>query len=202
LFLVPDFSHRMRTLLLASTSPYRRALLARLCLPFEVAAPQVLEDDIPNEPPQLRAARLAQAKAQAVAQRHPEAMVIGSDQVAALDTRILHKPGDVSQCREQLAALSGNTAHFHTACALIGERARVKVSYLDTTSVVFRALSAQEIGRYVEREQPFDCAGSFKAEALGITLFTRIDSIDPTALVGLPLIWLASALRNCGYSLP
>ncbi|HEY5103098.1 MAG TPA: Maf family protein [Steroidobacteraceae bacterium] len=192
----------MRTLLLASTSPYRRALLERLGLPFEVTAPQVLEHAIPGEPPQLRAVRLAQAKADAVAQRHPHALVIGSDQVAALGTRVLHKPGDALHCREQLAALSGSTAHFHTACALVGERARISVSYLDTTSVVFRSLSAEEIERYVEREQPFDCAGSFKAEALGISLFTRIDSSDPTALVGLPLIWLASALRNCGYSLP
>jgi septum formation protein len=202
LFLVPDFAHRMRTLLLASTSPYRRALLARLALPFEVVAPQVPEDDIPNESPQLRAARLAQAKARAVARRHPEAVVIGSDQVAALGTHVLHKPGAASHCREQLAALAGRTAHFHTACALVGERAGINVSYVDTTSVVFRALSAEEIARYVEREQPFDCAGSFKAEGLGITLFTRIDSSDPTALVGLPLIWLASALRGCGYSLP
>jgi len=192
----------MRTLLLASTSPYRQALLARLALPFEVVAPEVSEDDVANEPPAKRAARLATAKAKAVAHRYPEAIVIGSDQVAALGARVLQKPAQASRCREQLTALSGNTAYFHTACALIGARARVAVNHVDTTSVVFRSLASEEIERYIEREQPLDCAGSFKAEALGITLFARIDSSDPTALIGLPLIWLANALRGCGYSLP
>jgi septum formation protein len=192
----------MRTLLLASTSVYRRALLARLALPFEVAASQVPEDEVANEPAEKRAQRLARAKAEALAHQYPEAIVIGADQVAAVGGRVLHKPGEASRGREQLAALSGNTAHFHTACALIGTRARVNVSHVDTTSVVFRPLQGDEIERYIEREQPFDCAGSFKAEALGIALFTRIDSTDPTALVGLPLIWLAHALRGCGYPVP
>jgi septum formation protein len=101
-----------------------------------------------------------------------------------------------------LTALSGNTAYFYTACAVVGADARVNVSHVDTTGVAFRCLAADEIERYIEREQPFGCAGSFKAEALGITLFTRIESSDPTALVGLPLIWLAAALRACGYPLP
>jgi septum formation protein len=192
----------MRPLLLASTSPYRRALLGRLALPFEIIAPQVSEADAADEPAAKRAARLARAKAEAVAAQYPEAVVIGSDQVATLKTRVLHKPGAVQRAHEQLAALSGNTAYFHTACAVIGARARVDVNHVDTTAVVFRTLSADEIGRYIEREQPLDCAGSFKAEALGIALFTRIDSSDPTALIGLPLIWLAQALRDCGYPLP
>jgi len=192
----------MRTLLLASTSPYRRALLARLALPFDVVAPVVSEDDVANESPAKRAVRLARAKAEAVAHENPEAIVIGSDQVATLGTLVLHKPGAASRCRAQLTALSGNTAYFHTACAVVGANARVNVSHVDTTGVAFRSLAADEIERYIEREQPFDCAGSFKAEALGIALFTRIDSSDPTALVGLPLIWLAAALRACGYPLP
>jgi septum formation protein len=192
----------MRTLLLASASAYRRALLERLALPFEVAASQVPESDVANEPGEKRAQRLARAKAEAVAQQYPDAIVIGSDQVATLAGRVLHKPGQALRCREQLAALSGNTAHFYTACALIGGRARVNEDHVDTTSVVFRSLQRDEIERYIEREQPFDCAGSFKVEALGISLFTRIDSRDPTALVGLPLIWLAHALRGCGYSVP
>jgi septum formation protein len=192
----------MRLLLLASTSPYRRALLERLALPFEVVAPQVSEEDLPAEPADKRAARLARAKACAVAHRYREAIVIGSDQVATLDARVLHKPGAALRGREQLAALAGNTAYFHTACAVIGASAQINVSHVDTTGVVFRSLTAAEIERYIERDRPFDCAGSFKAEALGIALLTRIDSSDPTALVGLPLIWLANALRGCGYCLP
>jgi septum formation protein len=192
----------MRTLLLASTSPYRRALLGRLTLPFEVVAPAVSEGEIASEAPARRAARLARAKAEAVAHENPEAIVIGSDQVAALGTLVLHKPGEASRCREQLTLLSSQMAYFYTACAVIGANARVDLSHVDTTRVAFRSLLSDEIERYIEREQPFGCAGSFKAEALGITLFSRIDSSDPTALVGLPLIWLADALRGCGYPLP
>jgi len=201
LFLVSDFPP-MRALVLASTSPYRRALLTRLALPFDVVAPDVCEDDLPNEPPAARARRLAIAKAQAVAHRYPEAIVLGSDQVASLGERVLHKSAHAAGCREQLTTLSGKTATFHTACAVIGAGAGVNCDHLDTTTVVFRALARDEIDRYIEREQPFDCAGSFKAESLGIALFERIDSSDPTALVGLPLIWVAHALRSCGYPLP
>jgi septum formation protein len=192
----------MRALVLASTSPYRRALLARLALPFDVVAPAVSEADVPHEPPAVRARRLAVAKAQAVAHQYPEAIVLGSDQVAALGEHVLHKAVHAAHCREQLMALSGKTAAFHTACAVIGRGAGVSLVHLDTTSVVFRALASDEVARYVEREQPFDCAGSFKAESLGISLFERIDSSDPTALIGLLLIWVAHALRACGYALP
>jgi len=196
----------MRPLLLASTSPYRRILLERLALPFVVVAPQVIEaDDAAEpaaEPAAARAARLARAKAEAVAHEYPDAIVIGSDQVASLQARVLHKPGNALRAREQLTQLSGNTACFHTACTVIGTSAHVDVSHVDRSDVVFRSLVADEIERYIVRDRPFDCAGSFKAEALGITLFTRIDSHDPTALIGLPLIWLAHALRGCGYSLP
>jgi septum formation protein len=192
----------MRALLLASTSTYRRTLLTRLAVPFDVVSPDIAEDTVHDEPPELRARRLGVAKAQTVANQYPEAIVIGSDQVASVGTRILHKSGHAARAREQLTALSGNTAYFHTACAVIGVCARVNLVHIDTTSVLFRALAADEIERYLEREQPFDCAGSFKAESLGITLFERIDSSDPTALIGLPLIWVAQALRRCGYLLP
>jgi len=201
LFLVSEFP-RMRALVLASTSPYRRALLTRLALPFDVVAPGVSEDDVPEEAPAGRARRLALTKAQAVAHQYPEAIVIGSDQVAALGERVLHKSAHAAGCREQLTALSGRTAAFHTACAVIGAGARVSLVHLDTTTVVFRTLAADEIERYIERERPFDCAGAFKAESLGISLFERIDSSDPSALVGLPLIWVAQALRSCGYRVP
>jgi septum formation protein len=186
----------MPVLILASTSPYRRMLLERLRLPFEVLPPEVAEDALPGESPIDRARRLSLVKARDVAGRHPDAVVIGSDQVAALGSRVLDKPGDAATCREQLAALSGGTAHFFTGCAVGNE------VHVDTTSVVFRRLTTQEIARYVEAERPFDCAGGFKVEALGISLFERIESSDPTALIGLPLIWLARALRAKGLPVP
>ncbi len=192
----------MTPLILASTSPYRRALLERLKLPFQVARPDVTEEHIHAESPKERAIRLALAKAQAVAAHHPGTIVIGSDQVASGAGVILDKPGNASVCRSQLAKLSGGRAQFYTACAVIDERSGFRVEHVDTTTVVFRTLSPAEIDRYVSRDKPFDCAGGFKAEALGITLFERIESNDPTALIGLPLIWLAGALRRAGYSLP
>lgn len=191
-----------RPLILASTSPYRRALLARLGLPFLIESPQVDEAAARGESPADRAARLAAAKARAIAQRHPDALVIGSDQVAALGDSVLDKPGNADRCRAQLAALAGQTANFYTACALVGLDAGIEHLHTDVTRVVARALTPDEISRYVEREQPFDCAGGFKVEALGISLFERVESQDPTALVGLPLIWLASALRGAGLAVP
>jgi septum formation protein len=190
----------MRPLILASTSPYRRALLERLGVPFEVVRPSTSEEHLPREMPRDRALRLSGAKAKAVAAQHPDAVVIGSDQVASFGSRVLDKPGDAANCREQLGLLSGQTARFHTGCAVIANGERLV--HLDTTSVSFRVLTPEEIERYIEREKPFDCAGGFKAEALGITLFESIENRDPTALIGLPLIWLASALRSVGYSLP
>ena len=190
----------MRPLILASSSPYRRALLERLGIPFEVVRPAASEDHLSRETPRDRALRLSGAKAKAVAAQHPDAVVIGSDQVASVGTRVLDKPGDATNCRSQLAMLSSQTARFHTGCAVMANGERL--IHLDTTSVTFRPLTPEEIDRYVEREKPFDCAGGFKAEALGITLFESIETRDPTALVGLPLIWLASALRSVGYSLP
>jgi len=189
-------------LILASTSPWRRALLARLALDFEVVAPEVSEEHLRGESPTDRALRLATAKAQAVSARHREALVLGSDQVGALGGEVLDKPGDAPRCREQLLRLSGHTAHFYTACVLLGARAGLHLAHVDTTTVVFRQLSASEIDRYIARERPFDCAGGFRAEALGIALFDCIESQDPTALIGLPLIWLAGALRAAGFQLP
>jgi septum formation protein len=187
-------------LILASTSPYRRALLERLGVEFEVVPSGVDERHLPGESATDRALRLATAKAQAVAARHPAALVIGSDQVAACASEVLDKPGDARRCREQLGRLSGHTAHFHTACVLLGSA--LHLAHVDTTTVLFRVLDPGEIERYVAREQPFDCAGGFRAEAGGIALFDGIESRDPTALIGLPLIWLASALRGAGYRLP
>ena len=174
----------MPPLILASTSPYRRMLLERFGLPFEAVRPQVDEAPIPGESPTDRAMRLAVAKAEEVAARHPDAVVIGSDQVAAAGHKVLDKPGDAATCRSQLTTLSGTDARFHTGCSVIGPASSVRLVHLDTTTVVFRSLSAKEIERYVEREKPFDCAGGFKAEALGITLFESIESKDPTALIG------------------
>jgi septum formation protein len=189
-------------LILASSSAYRRELLARFRLAFESIPPEVPEVHLEGESPADRSLRLALAKAQAVARLHPGALVIGSDQVAAVGERLLGKPGDAARCRDQLGALSGKTARFYTACALLGVNAGVRLAHVDTTTVVFRTLSAAEIERYVACEQPYDCAGGFKAEGLGVALFESIESQDPTALIGLPLIWLAGALRGAGYHLP
>ena len=192
----------MPELILASTSPYRRMLLERLRIPFRSVAPEDPETPLEGELPADRAARLALAKAQAVAERFPEALVIGSDQVAALGTRVLEKPGDTAHCRSQLEASSGERVRFYTGCALLGSAGTVRQVHLDTTTVVFRPLSGEQIERYVAAEQPFDCAGGFRAEGLGIALFERIESVDPTALIGLPLIWVAAALRAAGYPVP
>ena len=189
-------------LILASTSPYRRQLLERLRLPFQVAAPQVDESPLPLETPPLRAQRLALAKATAVSRRHPAATVIGSDQVAVCKGEVLDKPGGAERCREQLRWLSASAASFHTAVSVLNPASHASIEFLDTTTVYFRALAEDEIERYVRAEQPFDCAGGFRVEALGIALFARVTSEDPTALIGLPLIALARALRQLGYELP
>jgi septum formation protein len=189
-------------LILASTSVYRRELLTRLGLPFETLAPGVSEAHIAHESPADRAMRLALEKARAVARGHPQAVVIGADQVAACGERLLDKPGCAVGSRQQLEALSGRTALFYTACAVLGGSREVHLAHVDTTSVLVRALSAGEIERFVARERPYDCAGGFRAESLGIALFECIESRDPTALIGLPLIWLAGALRQAGFALP
>ncbi len=190
----------MARLVLASTSPYRRELLARLRLPFEVARPDTDEAPHPGEAPADLAQRLAAAKAAAVAKQFPGAWVLGSDQVAELDGAPLGKPGGRERAIAQLSAMSGREVAFRTAVCLAGEGSRH--SALDTTRVRFRVLEAGEIARYVDAELPFDCAGSFKSEGLGIALFESIESRDPTGLVGLPLIATARLLRQAGFALP
>jgi 7-methyl-GTP pyrophosphatase len=192
----------MPQLILASTSRYRHALLARLGIPFTALAPEVPEDTLSAELPPDRALRLSVAKAQAIAARRPDAVVIGSDQVAAIGGRILDKPGTAERCRAQLSAASGSSARFHTGCAVIAPQSSIRLVHIDTTTVLFRSLTGPEIERYVEREQPLDCAGGFRVEGLGISLFESIECRDPTALIGLPLIWLAGALRRAGFVLP
>lgn len=187
-------------LVLASTSRYRRELLARLTPNLRCVTPEVDETPRPGEAPEALAARLAQAKARDVAARSLGTFVIGSDQVCDIDGRAYGKPGSVERACAQLEASSGRTVLFHTAVCLIDARRAAMREYaaLDTTRVVLRKLDAAEIARYVEREQPLDCAGSFKCEALGIALFERIESQDPTALIGLPLIAVCTLLRAAG----
>lgn len=191
-------------ILLASTSRYRRELLSRLGLEFHAVAPDVDEAPLPREAPADLAIRLATAKARAVAALQPGTLVIGSDQVADLDGKPLGKPGSAAAAKAQLAASSGRSVLFHTAVCVVDARTQPAQEYRasDLTHVVFRPLDTAEIARYVTVERPLDCAGSFKCEGLGISLFERIDSADPTALVGLPLIALARLLRAAGVTLP
>jgi septum formation protein len=187
-------------LILASTSPHRRSLLERLGLPFISVAPEVDEALLEGELPPDRALRLARAKASSVARLHPGAIVIGSDQVASIGdgaaAQILRKPGNRDTCRRQLLAMSGRSAYFHTGVAIA--RDATLVSHLEPTVVRFRTLQASEIDSYMDREPSFDCAGGFKCEGLGVTLFEAIETRDPTALIGLPLIWLCAAFRDIG----
>ena len=185
-------------LILASTSTYRRELLGRLRLPFEVIAPEVDETAQPGEAPAPLAERLALAKARAVAALHPGAVVIGSDQVCALHGQSLGKPGDHARATQQLRQLSGHTAVFHTAVSVVQARTGFEQSVLASVRVRFRELSDEDIDRYLHLDQPYDCAGSAKCETLGITLLESIESDDPTALIGLPLIHTARLLRRAG----
>jgi len=194
-------------LILASTSAYRRELLARLRLPFSCSAPGVDEARRSGERPLALAVRLARAKANAVALQQPEAWVIGSDQVAvraddSLTEAILGKPGTEARCREQLRECSARTVSFMTAVAVVRHDSRSAIEFVDTTRVKFRALDEATIARYVAAESPLDCAAGFKSEGLGIALCKSIDSEDPSALIGLPLIRLSSVLRDVGFELP
>lgn len=191
----------MPRLVLASTSRYRAELLARLQLPFETARPDVDETPVPGEAPASLALRLATAKAAAVAATHADALVLGSDQVASCDGRILGKPGTRANAIAQLQTMSGREVVFLTALAVCGGDDGGEQA-LDTTTVRVRQLSDDEITRYVDAESPLDCAGSFKCEGLGIALFDAIESRDPTALIGLPLIATARLLRARGLLIP
>ena len=190
-----------RTVILASTSRYRRELLTRLQLPFEVHAPDVDETPLPGEAPQALAQRLALEKARAVAARFPEAVVIGSDQVADLGGEPLGKPGDHERAVAQLRRMRGQTLVFQTAVAVVCQATGFVERDLASVRVVFRDLSDDAIEHYLRAEQPYDCAGSAKSEGLGIALLDAIDSDDPTALIGLPLIRTCRMLRAAGVEL-
>lgn len=191
----------MAPILLASTSPYRRELLQRLRLPFSVQAPRVEERPIEGEAPRDTARRLALAKARAVAHARPDAIVIGSDQVADVDGEALSKPGSHEVALAQLKQMQGREVVFHTALAVIDPHGRHLVDDVPTV-VRFRSLPTAQLDAYLRAEQPYDCAGAAKIETLGITLVESVRSEDPTALVGLPLICLTTMLAACGVQLP
>lgn len=191
-----------RPVVLGSTSRYRRELLQRLNLPFEVAAPAVDETPQPGEAPRALALRLALAKARAVAEQHPDSIVIGSDQVADLDGEPLGKPGHHARAVQQLQQMRGRTVVFQTAVAVVCSATGFEQVDLAPVEVRFRALDDGEIERYLRAEQPYDCAGSAKSEGLGIALLEAIHSDDPTALIGLPLIRTCRMLRAAGLVLP
>jgi MAF protein len=188
----------MRDLVLASTSPYRRDLLARLGLPFRSVAPEVDESPGADEPPDTLVRRLAEAKARAVQGLCPEALIVGSDQVAVLDGARLGKPGNHERAVEQLTRASGRRVEFLTGLCLLDARSGECQVDLVPFAVVFRALGPEQVTRYLVREMPYDAAGSFKSEGLGIALFERMEGEDPTALVGLPLIRLTGMLARAG----
>lgn len=187
------------TLILGSSSPYRRELLARLQIPFEVATPDIDETPLPGERPDATALRLSRLKAEAIAARHPGALVIGSDQVCTLDGMQIGKPGTHEKALAQLQLMRGNTVTFHSAICLLDSRTGVAQLSDVQTLVTFRDLTDAELDAYLRIETPYDCAGSAKAEGLGIALLSRVESDDPTALIGLPLIALTGMLRQAGY---
>ena len=189
-----------RRLILASTSPFRCELLRRLCLPFEIQAPDIDEMPLANEQAQPLVGRLAAAKACAIACKNTKSLVIGSDQVAVLDGKILGKPGHHEQASEQLLQASGRRVAFYTGIALIDSDSRRSQVAVVTFHVHFRELSSRQIESYLQREQPYQCAGSFKAEGLGIALFDRLEGDDPSSLIGLPLIRLTRMLEIEGVA--
>jgi septum formation protein len=189
-------------LILASTSKYRKLLLQRLGLPFDCKAPETDETPFAGEAPSELVTRLAAQKAKSVADKYPAAVIIGSDQLAVLNGEILGKPGLHQAAVDQLRACSGQAVEFLTAVSVQIQATNFYEQYLDLTQVCFRTLEDKEIESYLQREKPYDCVGSFKSESLGVTLFERITSDDPTALIGLPLIRTAKMLRSAGFNLP
>jgi septum formation protein len=191
----------MSKLILASSSPYRKMLLQRLDISFSCYSPNIDESPYPDELPKALAQRLALQKAQVAADKFPGAIAIGSDQVAELNGKPLGKPGNHQRAQQQLQAQSGQTLHFHSGLAVVQrlpDGNRKQLHLVDTTNVCFRPLNDAQIERYLQLEQPYDCAGSFKAEGLGISLFSHIDGSDPSSLIGLPLICLCTALQDFG----
>lgn len=192
----------MPQLVLASTSPYRRALLDKLGIPFVADSPDADETRHPDEAPQALVCRLAEAKARAVAARHPDALIIGSDQVACVGGEVLGKPGNRENAILQLTAAAGESVTFFTGLCLYNSSShRAQVS-MEPYTVHFRHLDRAQIERYIDHEEPFNCAGSFKSEGYGITLFSALEGRDPNALIGLPLILLIEMLAQEGVSLP
>ena len=191
-----------RTLALASTSPFRRTLLEKLQLPFETLTPDVDETRHENEDPASMVMRLSEAKARAGAKDFPDALIIGSDQVAVCDKEVLGKPGNHEKACQQLARLSGQRVDFLTGLSLFDAASNKVRTDLVTYAVTFRKLTTEQIDRYLRADQPYNCAGSFKSEALGISLFEAMHGDDPNALMGLPLIRLVSWLNEAGVSVP
>ena len=189
-------------LILASSSKYRKMLLQRFAIPFDCYSPEIDETAHNNESPYDLVARLAMQKAETVSREHPKAVVIGSDQMAIFDGQLIGKPGNYQLALEQLTSFSGQVVEFLTSVSVQSRGSNFVEQHTDCTRVCFRNLQQEEIKRYLVAEKPFDCAGAFKAESMGIVLFERIISDDPTALIGLPLIRTAAMLRRAGLQLP
>jgi len=185
-------------IVLASSSPYRRELLDKLGISYQCHSPDIDESAHTNETPKALVSRLAKAKAKAVAKHYPNALIIGSDQIAVLDQQIITKPLDHAQATTQLQKASGRTVTFLTSLCLYNSADQSSQDDIVTFNVHFLELSARQIERYLQKEQPYDCAGSFKSEGLGITLFKQLEGTDPNALIGLPLIRLTAMLRKQG----
>ena len=185
-------------LVLASSSPFRKALLQKLQLPFTTDSPDIDETPLANESIEAMVTRLAEAKARALGPRHPDALIIGSDQSAALNQQVLQKPGNFDKAFEQLRAASGKTITFYTGLCLYNTSTDQADALCEPYTVTFRNLSDNEISHYLQREQPYNCAGSFKSEGLGISLFEKLQGKDPNTLIGLPLITLCQMLRKNG----
>jgi septum formation protein len=188
----------MTQLVLASTSPYRKELLERLHLSFEISSPNVDETEVDGETPEQLVKRLAELKARAVVDTYPDALIIGSDQVAVLNNQILGKPGNHETAVQQLTNASGNKVLFLTGLCLLNSATGKAQTSVDEFSVTFRQLSASQIEKYLQSEKPYDCAGSFKSEGLGISLFKKMEGNDPNVLIGLPLITLINMLSAEG----
>jgi septum formation protein len=189
-------------LVLASSSPFRRELLQRLGLNFSTDTPDIDEQALDGETPATLVQRLATEKAQSVAKKHPQALIIGSDQVACIDSGILGKPGNRKNAIAQLMAASGKTVTFYTGLCLFNSATQNSQVLCEPFQVTFRHLNEEQVTRYVDKEQPFNCAGSFKSEGLGVSLFERLNGDDPNSLIGLPLIQLIRFLANEGIMLP